>query len=89
MLTRTALAAFPFKQQMQAQPSVHCFFALPALGAAALGAGKFDPLPEAETEVKALGQLYGAAHSKVFTGAAARDRMHGMGQFNEASITPS
>lgn len=34
---------------------------------------KFEPLPEAESEVVALGKLYGAAHSKVFTGAAARE----------------
>jgi CHAT domain-containing protein len=39
----------------------------------ALRDGKFEPLPEAESEVKALGQLYGATHSKVFTGAAARE----------------
>ncbi|MBO0725446.1 MAG: tetratricopeptide repeat protein, partial [Blastocatellia bacterium] len=32
-----------------------------------------DPLPEAEQEVKALGQLYGAAHSKVYIGAEARE----------------
>lgn len=31
------------------------------------------PLPEAEREVKTLAQLYGTAHSKVFTGAQARE----------------
>jgi CHAT domain-containing protein len=39
----------------------------------ALRNGKLDPLPEAEQEVKALGQLYGAAHSKVYVGAEARE----------------
>jgi CHAT domain-containing protein len=35
--------------------------------------GKLDPLPEAEQEVKALKQLYGAAQSKVYIGAEARE----------------
>ncbi|HEU4834752.1 MAG TPA: CHAT domain-containing tetratricopeptide repeat protein, partial [Pyrinomonadaceae bacterium] len=35
--------------------------------------GKLDPLPEAEQEVKALGRLYGAARSKVYIGAEARE----------------
>ena len=39
----------------------------------ALRDGKFEPLPEAESEVKAIGQLYGATRSKVFMGAAARE----------------
>jgi CHAT domain-containing protein/Tfp pilus assembly protein PilF len=34
---------------------------------------KLDPLPEAEKEVKALGQLYGGAHSKIYIGADARE----------------
>jgi len=34
---------------------------------------KLDPLPEAEQEVKALGQLYGSARSKVYVGAEARE----------------
>ena len=34
---------------------------------------KFEPLPEAEEEVKALGRLYGASRSKVFVGAEARE----------------
>jgi CHAT domain-containing protein/tetratricopeptide (TPR) repeat protein len=34
---------------------------------------KLDPLPEAEKEVKALGQLYGSASSKVYIGADARE----------------
>ncbi len=34
---------------------------------------KLDPLPEAEEEVKALGQLYSAAGSKVYIGAEARE----------------
>jgi CHAT domain-containing protein len=34
---------------------------------------KLDSLPEAENEVKALAQLYGAAHSKVYVGAEARE----------------
>jgi len=35
--------------------------------------GKLDLLPEAEQEVKALGQLYGAARSKVYVGAEAHE----------------
>jgi CHAT domain-containing protein len=35
--------------------------------------GKVDSLPEAEQEVRALGQLYGAARSKVYVGAEARE----------------
>jgi CHAT domain-containing protein len=34
---------------------------------------KLESLPEAENEVKALAQLYGAAHSKVYVGAEARE----------------
>ncbi|HEX7334260.1 MAG TPA: CHAT domain-containing protein [Pyrinomonadaceae bacterium] len=35
--------------------------------------GKLEPLPEAEQEVKSLGRLYGAARSKVYVGAEARE----------------
>ncbi len=60
-------------------------FGLLALGNPAIGSetierakvtlrdGKLDPLPEAEQEVKALGQLYGAARSKVYVGAEASE----------------
>ena len=34
---------------------------------------KLDPLPEAEQEVRALRQLYGTSHSKVYVGAEARE----------------
>jgi len=34
---------------------------------------KLDPLPEAEAEVKGLGRLYGAARSKIYVGAEARE----------------
>ncbi|HYW72399.1 MAG TPA: tetratricopeptide repeat protein [Pyrinomonadaceae bacterium] len=34
---------------------------------------QLEPLPEAERQVKALGQLYGAAQSKVYIGAEARE----------------
>jgi CHAT domain-containing protein len=34
---------------------------------------KLNPLPEAEEEVKALGRLYGAARSKIYIGAEARE----------------
>jgi CHAT domain-containing protein/tetratricopeptide (TPR) repeat protein len=34
---------------------------------------RLDPLPEAEKEVKALGQLYGSAHSKIYIGSDARE----------------
>ena len=44
---------------------------------------KLGPLPEAEREVKTLGQLYGAARSQVYVGAEAReDRVKaGAGRF--------
>lgn len=46
--------------------------------AAALRGAGLDALPEAEQEVKALGRLYGASRSKVYTGAEAReDRFKG------------
>ncbi len=38
-----------------------------------LRGGKLAALPEAEEEVKALGRLYGAARSRVYTGVAARE----------------
>jgi CHAT domain-containing protein len=41
--------------------------------ALALRDEKLDPLPKAEQEVKALGQLYGGARSKVYIGAEARE----------------
>jgi CHAT domain-containing protein/tetratricopeptide (TPR) repeat protein len=55
----------------------------PAVGQETIGratltmrGGKLDPLPEAEQEVKALGQLYSAEHSKVYIGAeASEDRV--------------
>lgn len=34
---------------------------------------KLDPLPEAEREVKALAQIYGAGQSRIYTGAEARE----------------
>jgi CHAT domain-containing protein len=34
---------------------------------------KLDPLPEAEREVKLLGQMYGSSRSHVYTGAEARE----------------
>jgi CHAT domain-containing protein len=34
---------------------------------------KLEPLPEAEQEVRALGQLYGTQHSKVYVGREARE----------------
>jgi CHAT domain-containing protein len=55
-------------------------FGNPALGrdtmaraALALRDEKLDPLPEAEAEVKELGRLYGAARSKIYVGAEARE----------------
>jgi CHAT domain-containing protein/tetratricopeptide (TPR) repeat protein len=42
-------------------------------GAAALRGGRLEALPEAEQEVRALGRLYGAARSRVYTGAEARE----------------
>ena len=52
----------------------------PAVGQETIGratltlrGGKLDPLPEAEQEVKALGQLYSAERSKVYIGAEASE----------------
>ncbi len=68
--------------QRQAQAASATLLALgnPALGretieraTLALRDGKLDPLPEAEAEVKALGQLYGATRSKIYVGAEARE----------------
>jgi CHAT domain-containing protein len=70
------------RSQRQSGTSPYVLLALgnPALGretferaTLALRDGKLDPLPEAEAEVKALGQLYGAARSKVYVGAEARE----------------
>ncbi|HKU76007.1 MAG TPA: CHAT domain-containing protein, partial [Pyrinomonadaceae bacterium] len=36
---------------------------------------RFGPLPEAETEVKTLAQLYGAGKSRIFIGAEAREKV--------------
>ena len=70
-----------------------------ALGNPVLGTGKragmtlrdgsLDPLPEAGEEVKALARLYGAARSKVYVGAEAReDRvMSEAGQANVLHFT--
>ena len=41
--------------------------------APSLRGGKLDSLPESEEEVRALGRLYGASRSKVYTGAEARE----------------
>jgi CHAT domain-containing protein/Tfp pilus assembly protein PilF len=66
----------------QIDPTVYALLALgnPAIGketversALTLRDEKLDPLPEAEKEVKALGQLYGGARSKVYVGAGARE----------------
>jgi CHAT domain-containing protein len=43
------------------------------MAARAMRDENLDPLPEAEQEVKALGQLYGPARSKVYVGADARE----------------
>src|SRR5262245_11836714 len=67
------------KRRTEAAPSTLAF-GNPALGKEttaraelALRDEKFDPLPEAETEVKGLGRLYGAPHSKIYIGAEARE----------------
>jgi CHAT domain-containing protein/tetratricopeptide (TPR) repeat protein len=70
------------RDRRQVDPSAYVLLALgnPAIGketieraALALRDEKLDPLPEAEKEVKALGQLYGGARSKVYIGAEARE----------------
>jgi CHAT domain-containing protein len=74
-------------REMKAQRNKHgvneASLTLLALGNPAIGQGaaeratlslrgaKLDPLPTAEQEVKALGQVYGAAHSKIYTGPKA------------------
>jgi len=50
-----------------------------------LRGGKFDPLPEAEEEVKALGRYYGAARSKVYVGAGATES-HAKAEAGQARI---
>jgi CHAT domain-containing protein/Tfp pilus assembly protein PilF len=76
-------------REMKAQRSKHrvneAGLTLLALGNPAIGQGtaehaaialrgaKLVPLPTAEQEVKALGQLYGAAHSKIYIGPEARE----------------
>ena len=66
--------------------SSHPFNTLLAFGNPQLGGGpaaqsrgpefeRFGPLPEAEEEVKTLGQLYGAANSRVFIGPEAREKV--------------
>jgi len=70
------------RRQQHADPASATLLALgnPAIGQAtveratlALRDEKLTPLPEAEQEVRALGQLYGSLHSKVYTGAQARE----------------
>ena len=57
--------------------------------ALALRDEKLDPLPEAEQEVKALGQLYGASRSKVYVGAEAReDRVKNEAGQAQSSTSP-
>jgi CHAT domain-containing protein len=62
--SKTSLLAF-------GNPSLGKETAAPAT--IALREEKLDPLPEAEAEVKGLGRLYGAAHSKIYVGAEARE----------------
>jgi CHAT domain-containing protein/tetratricopeptide (TPR) repeat protein len=66
----------------QVNPTAYALLALgnPAIGKETIERAtltlrdeKLDPLPDAEKEVKALGQLYGNAHSKVYIGAEARE----------------
>src|SRR5438093_10181971 len=68
------------RQQQPANATSATLLALgnPAIGtveraALALRDKKLTPLPEAEQEARALGQLYGAPPSKVYTGAQARE----------------
>ncbi|MBI1762381.1 MAG: tetratricopeptide repeat protein [Acidobacteria bacterium] len=67
-------------QQAATAPPTLLAFGNPALGQETIArtaltrrAERLAPLPAAEREVKALGQLYGAAHSKIYVGAAARE----------------
>jgi CHAT domain-containing protein len=73
------------KSQREKRGSVAATSSLLALGNPSLGRetieratlalrdSKLDPLPDAETEVKALGRLYGAARSRIYVGADARE----------------
>jgi CHAT domain-containing protein len=70
------------RNRRRAEPAGYSLLALgnPAVGketiersALTLRDEKLGPLPEAAKEVTALGQLYGNAHSKVYTGAEARE----------------
>jgi CHAT domain-containing protein len=67
-------------QAMDAAPATLLALGNPLLGQGTISrAGltlrgeKLDPLPEAEQEVKTLGQLYGASRSKVYIGPEARE----------------
>jgi CHAT domain-containing protein len=70
------------RNRRQAEPAGYSLLALgnPAIGketiersALTMRDEKLDPLPEAEKEVTALGQLYGNARSKVYIGSEARE----------------
>lgn len=66
-------------QAAESGPATLLALGNPMLGKSAGGAatalrdGKLDSLPDAEQEVKALGRLYGASRSKIYTGAEARE----------------
>jgi CHAT domain-containing protein/tetratricopeptide (TPR) repeat protein len=68
------------KHRAEAAPSTLLAVGNPLIGqetveraSLSLRDGKLYPLPEAETEVRALGRLYGARRSKVYIGAEARE----------------
>ncbi|HKQ79399.1 MAG TPA: CHAT domain-containing protein [Blastocatellia bacterium] len=68
------------KRPSAASPSALLALGNPAIGQETMARatltlrdGKLNPLPEAEQEVKELGRLYGAARSKVYVGADARE----------------
>src|SRR5581483_8118284 len=78
----TVLREMTGRRKQRADPASATLLALgnPAIGQTtveratlALRDEKLTPLPEAEQEVKALGQLYGPARSRVYTGAQARE----------------
>src|SRR5215471_6989698 len=77
----TVLRAMIARQQRQIDAAMPTLLALgnPSLGnrtmerARIVSSAAFPPLPEAERQVKSLGQLYGSQRSRIYVGAEARE----------------
>jgi len=77
----TVLRTMIARRVRQSDPTLPTLLALgnPSLGnrtverARTVSNAAFPPLPEAERQVKTLGQLYGLQHSRIYVGAEARE----------------